>query len=353
MNLIAIDSFSKPAPRQSNFELLRIIAMFLVLAVHANYPSLGAPSIEDFTMEPFASTTRVFMKALCIMCVNLFVLISGWFGIRPSIKGLANFMFQVLYFYTGTFILALIFGEAQPTVKNILACFGFSGGGWFVVAYLGLYAVAPILNLWTEKASKKQQATLLIAFFVFQTFYGNIGDIKFIASGYSTLSFIGLYLLSQFIRRYGPACYESGGVIFTCSLTLITLLGILNVYYPHSPNAFPYCSPLVIAEAVGFMLIFRRFNIMHVPAINFIAKSAFAAYLLHTSNYTWSLCYIPLCKYIYKLYNGVEYLAAIFAVLIGVFALALILDQPRKLLWKRFLCKLFTTKNNASHTVSI
>lgn len=30
--------------RQSNIELLRIIAMFMVLAVHANYWSLGTPS---------------------------------------------------------------------------------------------------------------------------------------------------------------------------------------------------------------------------------------------------------------------------------------------------------------------
>lgn len=34
--------------RQSNIELLRIIAMFLVLVVHADFWSLGGPNAEEF-----------------------------------------------------------------------------------------------------------------------------------------------------------------------------------------------------------------------------------------------------------------------------------------------------------------
>ena len=41
--------------RQSNFELLRIIAMFLVLVVHADYFSLGAPSYQDCVNCPIQS----------------------------------------------------------------------------------------------------------------------------------------------------------------------------------------------------------------------------------------------------------------------------------------------------------
>ena len=33
--------------RQSNMELLRIVAMFLVLLVHADFFSIGAPSASD------------------------------------------------------------------------------------------------------------------------------------------------------------------------------------------------------------------------------------------------------------------------------------------------------------------
>lgn len=38
--------------RQSNIELLRIISMFLILLVHADFYSLGEPSYIDIISEP-------------------------------------------------------------------------------------------------------------------------------------------------------------------------------------------------------------------------------------------------------------------------------------------------------------
>lgn len=38
--------------RQSNMELLRIIAMFLILIVHSDYYSLGAPNKVDIIVAP-------------------------------------------------------------------------------------------------------------------------------------------------------------------------------------------------------------------------------------------------------------------------------------------------------------
>lgn len=46
--------------RLSNFELLRIIAMFLVLVVHADFFALGAPNREDVITEPLSSFGRYF-----------------------------------------------------------------------------------------------------------------------------------------------------------------------------------------------------------------------------------------------------------------------------------------------------
>lgn len=37
--------------RQSNIELLRIIAMFMILLFHANFFSLGTPSAADLSSD--------------------------------------------------------------------------------------------------------------------------------------------------------------------------------------------------------------------------------------------------------------------------------------------------------------
>ena len=83
--------------RKSNFELLRIFAMMLVLLVHANYLSLGSVTQSEITTSPFGGFVRIFCEQLCIVSVNLFVLISGWFGIRPTLKKFATLLFQILF----------------------------------------------------------------------------------------------------------------------------------------------------------------------------------------------------------------------------------------------------------------
>ena len=63
--------------RQSNMELLRIIAMFLVLLVHADYFTLGAPTASDCIEDTFGTSLKVIFEAVSIACVNIFVCLSG------------------------------------------------------------------------------------------------------------------------------------------------------------------------------------------------------------------------------------------------------------------------------------
>ena len=57
--------------RQSNMELLRIIAMFLVLLVHADFFSLGAPSASDCVNAPVESSLKVFFQAIICMSFRM------------------------------------------------------------------------------------------------------------------------------------------------------------------------------------------------------------------------------------------------------------------------------------------
>ena len=81
--------------RQSNIELLRAIAMFLVLWVHANFYSIGEPSYSDVLSKPLDSSLKIIFEAICISAVNIFVMISGWFGIHAKVKDYAHSCFNV------------------------------------------------------------------------------------------------------------------------------------------------------------------------------------------------------------------------------------------------------------------
>lgn len=209
-------------PRQTNMEILRILAMFLILTVHADFWSLGAPSTEECFDRPIASITRILIEAIAILSVNTFVLISGWFSIKPSIKGFCNFIFQCAFFFFGIYAFMVITGLQMLSWQGIKIAFMLTPKNWFVKAYIGLYILAPVLNYFCDKASRKQFRNLLIGFFIFQTIYGCSGAAVFIESGYSTFSFIGLYLLARYLRIYNSTRYKCGGGYFSSFLLQAT-----------------------------------------------------------------------------------------------------------------------------------
>lgn len=84
--------------RLSNIELLRIVAMLLVLATHANFYLFGPPSTEELLNTPILSLFRIYAQGISICCVDIFVIISGWFGIHAQKRSFLSFTFQCLYF---------------------------------------------------------------------------------------------------------------------------------------------------------------------------------------------------------------------------------------------------------------
>ena len=67
----------KTKTRESGIELLRIIAMLMVMFVHADFLAMGAPSSADVINNVADASVRVWIQALTMCCVDIFVLISG------------------------------------------------------------------------------------------------------------------------------------------------------------------------------------------------------------------------------------------------------------------------------------
>ena len=72
--------------RQSKFELLRIICMVGVITGHA-LQSLYELHTANFSV---LNTAQILLMNICIVAVNCFVMISGYFRIRQSWKGITG-----------------------------------------------------------------------------------------------------------------------------------------------------------------------------------------------------------------------------------------------------------------------
>lgn len=330
-------------PRQTNIECLRILAMFLVLTVHAAFWATGGPTIEDFNSNPLGSFTKTLIESISIVCVDVFILISGWFGIRPTAKGFCNFIFQCAYFLVGIYAVFLLFGWAQLSFEGIAGMLCLTKMNWFIKAYAALYIISPILNAFVEKADKKTFRNVLIAFFIFQTIWGWTNAAKFVAGGYSTFSFIGLYLLARYVHLYGIGKLSDwGGVSYVVCVILNTIAYYLCCRLHIPISVFAYVNPLVIIGSLGMLLHFVNLKVRYNKTINWIAKSSFAVFLLHTNPNIGVPVFVRYIKEIYTSISGIECMAVILAILIMIYIVAIILDQPRKWLWNKYIAKYFS-----------
>lgn len=333
--------------RQSNIELLRIIAMAMVLVVHADFWSLGAPTIEDFESNSWGYTFRHIFEALCIGCVNIFVLISGYFGIRPKVKSFSSFLFQCLFFLISIYVIAICIGLSDLSVKGIMECFCLTPVNWFIKAYIGLYLISPILNAFVENADRKQFRNVLIGFYVFQSIWGLTGAASFFDGGYSTLSFMGLYLLARYIKLYpSPVCDKPRGYYLAAYLLSSAVLCVLNfapVFIGRDlpwVSAYNYINPLVIVASVALLVYFSKLDIQS-KVINWVAASSFAVFLLHSNPNLNVKVFLKTCTEIFHNTDGIRCLVYMGLFLLLVYIVAILYDQIRIVIWRLLSKRMF------------
>lgn len=321
--------------RESNIELCRIVAMLLVLLLHANYFSLGGVEYADIQADGISAFTKAFAEQLCIICVNVFILISGWFGIRPNVKGGLSLLFQVFFYHILVILLFFCIGETL-SLKQVLFGFYFGRPYWFIISYLILYALSPILNAFIESSTPRIYASVLTVFFLMEFIYGWIWNLAAFNSGYTTISFIGLYLLAQFVRRYSRILISISA--YKCFLLYI-LFSVLPVglffLTGHKFNIIAYSSPFVILSSLFFFLTFNQMKISS-KVINFLACSSLSIYLIHLHPLIY-MHFKNLMRTTYETLGGCLYVmfVIVFAVCFGMFCV--FLDKARILTWN-YLC---------------
>ena len=333
---------SSPNRRVGGVELLRIVAMLLVMVVHANFFSIGEPLWSDIEISPLNAITRIFIQSVSIVCVNVFVMITGWFGIRPKMNRLTGLLFQILFFFSLIYLILIVLGYESLTLKGVAKVLMLLPHSWFVKAYILLFLISPILNAFCDRAGKKEFLMVLIPFFAFQTLYGwLVPGVDFFSAGYSTISFIGLYLLMQYVKRYGGKQLEGNAihylVVFMTLTLLNTILYSLAIRYMPSRGSmlFYYVNPIVIASSLFLFLTFHRMNIQS-SFVNWTASSSFAVYLVHACPFILTPFYKPLVLHLYSRYDGILCLVFLLGMILIVFMVSVLIDKIRLIVWQHF-----------------
>lgn len=337
----------KSTPRQSNIELLRIIAMLLVLIVHTDFFSIGIiNSHSEVTDQPLQSFVRIEIEGLALICVNLFVIISGYFGIRPKLKNVLNLVFQIVFWRTVIGIAA--YGTGHASLGAIIMTFipGSYPGDWFVPCYLLLLLIAPALNAYIEKNDKTTLLRFLITFYILQTIFGWLLHFWPYNNGYSLISFIGLYVLGRYInlhlsdgiRRAITPTRGISGYLLLSTIAATTVFAFLRIVdHDHLDDlcmvAFMrYSSPVNVICTVLMLLAFTRMSFSS-RFINHLAKSAFVVYIIHLNPFVVDY-YIEAARWIYGHFSIGGYAVGVVVWAVAVYLACAAADQVRIWLWR-------------------
>lgn len=334
--------------------------MFMVMVVHANYRVFGDPTTEECLNNGIFALSRIVIEQTANVGVNIFVLISGWFGINYSIKGIANILFQCLFFAIVGLCVCVIC-RGYISVEDIGRQLYIGSTLWFVPVYIGLYILSPILNLFAEKSSKKQFTSLLLMYFSFQLLYGWINDAGCFQYGYSICSFIGLYLLARYVKIHIPIYDRFSKISYlllflVCSVVPSVILYL--VLYVGSPLSYwlngkciAYNSPFCIIGAFSLLLLFSKINISQSRVIRFLSTSCFAMYLFHANTLIFDY-YKIIIRYLYRLGGlnlGLLYVLLFISV---ISLLSVFLDKVRIYLWIIILYLInYICRKNKAETV--
>lgn len=323
--------------RLSNFELLRLVAMLLVLFLHCNYSVFGAVTQTDIALDTFTSFFRIFSEQACLVCVNIFVLISGWFGIKASYKGLANILFQVIFLGWLIAIMLYPLTNELPVIEMMKLTY-LGSYYWFVPSYLILYVSAPVLNTFVNASDKNTVFRFLVCFFLLEFALGWLFDWEHYGLGYSAISFFGLYVLARYIRTYGNdshyLCMNSWYYMM-CYL-LLTIMPSVIIYasvtqFNYNCNQLAYSSPFIIGSSVCLLLFFSKLEFQS-RAVNWASASAFSMYLIQLHPSVWPR-WRTFCLSIADSYTWGGQLLIIILLCVTFAFVCILIDQVRKVAW--------------------
>ncbi|MBQ3427217.1 MAG: acyltransferase [Clostridia bacterium] len=346
--------------RNSSIELLRIIAMVIIVFHH--YVVHG---IFDWNEMSGVSVYFLSVIQLGEWAVNIFILIFGYFSVTSDFKPARVLrLYAQVWFYSAVIFAIytllskeLHFGLALKAITPVI-----SDQYWFFSRYMLLCLLMPFLNILIKAMNRQIHLRLMILLFTAWSMLPSLLP-TFIGYGLSvrtTGAFVMLYIIGAYMRLYPDSRINrrsTGYTLAAGSLLLMMIIQFINLkniipFVGIEINFFSNSEILSVCFAVGMLSIFNSISIRSNKLINGIAACIFGVYLIHDNLYLRPLLWTVWLK------NG-EYLSSshvihrmIISVFI-VFAACVLIELIRKntveKLWIRYCEPWLLKRLNAGH----
>ena len=314
--------------RDSSIELFRILATFMVLVVHFTGWFVGG------VRDPFDATKplsfrigQTVIESLSVICVNSFLIISGWFGIRLKFKSIWKLYLLLVFIYLPFYLcecIALKQFSLPALINNLLV---FTRESYFIQCYTVLMLLSPLINSFFEKYGRKS-LILVLALWAIEALMENIlgNESLGINSGYSLVHFVLMYMLARTAFLYKDKIVEVKRYrwligYFACA-GIVCLLHLAGF-----SHAWDYSNPIVVIEAFCLFFVFL-YKPFYNKAVNWIASSTLAVYIIHTTNPAYAAL-VKLDSWLLESLPYLPYLLSYLGICVIVFMISILYDKVR------------------------
>ena len=305
-------------------EWLRVIACFMVMAIHAAenfYLGGEAPNVTFIATRSDAFWVTV-TECICRVCVPLFVMTSSYL-LFPISRSTGEFLKRRLARVFAPFAVWAVAYVIASGGNLWKFAFNFPDEGghlWFVPMLMGLYLVMPLLSPWAEKVGKRELQGWLLLWLFTTTFpflralwtlrygappfgavpylYGECPWNSFGAFHYVS-GFVGYMLLGLWFRRFGGEL--SWRKTLAASIPFwIAGVAIIGVPFFCYADKFPFSAPYsaavymemsieynsfgVALATIAVFLVFRKLDfrgIAYRVIVRPVSEASYGMYLMH------------------------------------------------------------------------
>ena len=341
--------------RQSNFELMRIIAMVLIVLYHTvrhgNWADGGLFYPDEIT---FNIVMLHAILPLGKLGVNLFVLVSGYFLItstKSTWPKAVRLWLEMLFYSVVLTLLFAVFDDYELTPRRVFIMLTpfICETWWFATAYLLMLLASPFINRLLNACDARTHLKLIIGMVVVWSVVPSLFN------EYPQFSeliwFLTLYVIAAFVRLHSG--YFSGcakrylliGIGFYLAIVLLMVLIDITGFTTDIWGVDSYVDALhwhdnilVLAMSVFVFLAFVRTEIRHSRVINAVAGTMFGVYLLHE----FPLMRNYLTHDLFDLYDYTSSPTLILHILMVVaviMAVGIVVEYVRQTLMDRWLLK--------------
>lgn len=276
--------------RQVNFELLRILCMYMIVVGHCLFHGRVTAKLGYGTANYFLS---YLIQSFSVVHVNCFVMIAGYFAIDREFRAerMLRFWRQVLFYSVGIWLLYSLFAQVTGT-DALKAVFPISTKNyWFASVYMGLMLLMPFVGMLASKLSRRQYQYMLAIL----AWLLSVNHMFFRVDAYGVYSgrelgwFLFLALTAGYIKLhtkpdrkyfyYGLAGYVIGSLMVLGSVYLSVEFHQEDIGY-----FLNYNSPLALFATVSLFICVKNMPWKETRLDGLILKlagAAFGVYLIH------------------------------------------------------------------------